>query len=142
NWAVTLPQMQMLGGSQFSVSGGSFPMTLGGKKSVTLKFNFKPSTAGLVGGSAFFFGAALNIPLSGTGTGSGSGGGGPVQLTVSPASLNFGNVVDGGTGTQTATVTAKNGSVTITSASSSNGVFALPGESFPMTIAAGQSAEM
>jgi Abnormal spindle-like microcephaly-assoc'd, ASPM-SPD-2-Hydin len=137
-WPVSLPGMQVLGG-EFSVSGANFPMTLGGKKSVTLQVTFKPTTAGLTGGSAFFPGAALNIPFTGTGAGSTTG---QTQLTISPAAMNFGNVVDGGTAVQTATVGASGGSVTISSVSSSNGQFSVPGETFPLTIPAGQSVSM
>ena len=134
--ALTLSGLQTLG-SEFSVSGPSFPLSLGGGQSVTLKVTFAPSNAGLTGGNVFVSGPALNLPLQGTGTASK----GPV-LSISPASLNFGKVLVGQTDTQVAVFTAKGGSVTISSAASSSSQFALPGATFPIQIAAGQSVQL
>jgi hypothetical protein len=138
-WAVNLSKLTVSGGSGFSVSGASFPLSLAGNKSVTLQFTFKPVAAGLTGGSALFSGASLDIPFTGTGAGSSSGS---AQLSMSPSSISFGNVADGMTATALMSVAASGGNVTITSASSSNGVFALPAESFPLTINAGKSVTM
>lgn len=109
-------------GSEFSVSGPALPMTLAPGQSVTLSVTFAPQAAGLTGGSLYISGPALNIPFTGTGTTIG-------QLTVSPASLSFGSVLVGETGTQTTVLKATGGSVTISSAASSNNQFALPGVS-------------
>jgi Abnormal spindle-like microcephaly-assoc'd, ASPM-SPD-2-Hydin len=138
-WAVKLNKMLVSGGSAFSVSGASFPLTLAGNKTVTLQFTFKPIAPGLTGGSALFSGAALDIPFTGTGSGSSSG---QAQLSMSPSNINFGNVADGMTATALMSVTANGGTVTINSASSSNKAFALPAESFPITLNAGKSVTM
>jgi hypothetical protein len=134
--AETLNGIQTLG-SEFSVSGPSFPLSLGAGKSITLNVKFSPTAVGLSGGNVFVSGPALNLPLQGTGT-SRTG----AVLSISPASLNFGKVLVGQTDTQAAVFTATGGSVTISSAASSSAQFALPGATFPIQIAAGQSVQL
>jgi Abnormal spindle-like microcephaly-assoc'd, ASPM-SPD-2-Hydin len=119
-------------GSGFSVSGPSTPMTLGAGQSVTLSVSFTPQAAGMVSGSIFIYGPALSIPLTGTGTMIG-------QLNISPATLSFGNVDVGSSTTQPSSMTATGGSVTVSSANSSNSQFSIAGISLPVTINAGQS---
>jgi hypothetical protein len=133
--SVTLTSPQTTG-SPFSMGGVSFPLTLSGGQSVKLTATFKPQATGLTGGSSYFSGPSLNLPLTGTGTGASA------QLTVAPATLNFGNVTVGSTETQTATLSAVGGSVTISSASSSSSQFALPGAVFPKTIPAGTEVSL
>jgi hypothetical protein len=130
-WKETITGVQTIG-SAFSLSGISFPLTLAGGQSVTLNLEFSPQTAGAEAGSAFLTGPGLNIPLSGTGSTTG-------QLSISPGSLNFGNVNVGSSTTQPSSMTASGGSVTISSATSSNSQFSLSGVSLPLTINAGQS---
>lgn len=65
--SVTLSAIQTTG-SEFSVSGPAFPLTLRAGQSVALSVSFSPQTLGTVGGSLFAFGPRLNIPLTGTGT--------------------------------------------------------------------------
>jgi hypothetical protein len=134
--AQTLSGIQTLG-NEFSVSGPSFPLSLGAGKSITLNVKFRPSAVGLSGGNVFVSGPALNLPLQGTGTSTT----GPV-LTISPKTLNFGKVMVGQTDTQAAVFTATGGSVTISSAASSSARFTLPGATFPIQIAAGQSVQL
>jgi len=93
---------------------------------------FAPQSAGTAGGSLFFIGFELAIPLTGTGTTAAPG-----QLVIAPAPLNFGNVTVGSTATQAITMSANGASVTISSAASSSSQFVLDGASFPLTIAAG-----
>ncbi len=64
----------------------------------------------------------------------------PSQVGVSPATVNFGDVVVGTARRQTGTLSAANARATVTSATLSSPEFALSGLSFPLTIAAGQSA--
>jgi Abnormal spindle-like microcephaly-assoc'd, ASPM-SPD-2-Hydin len=61
------------------------------------------------------------------------------QLAVTPATLAFGSVLDGSTGTASGTLTASSASVTVSGVSSSNSLFTVGGLSLPVTIAAGQS---
>ncbi len=130
SWNVPLPALQTTG-SEFSMSGPTFPLILGVGQSVTLNVTFTPQSAGTTGGSLFISGPALAIPLTGTGGGTG-------QLIIAPAPLNFGDVMVGTTATLAMTMSAAGGSVTVSSASSSSSQFALDGASFPFTIAAGQ----
>jgi len=119
-------------GAGFSVSGPNLPLTLTPRQSVTLEVTFTPQASGLTGGSVYISGVSLNVPFSGTGETIG-------QLTVAPTAINFGSVEVGTTTTQSSTLSATGGSVTVSSASSSNSQFAIAGVSFPLTIAAGQS---
>ena len=64
------------------------------------------------------------------------------QLTVSPATLNFGNVEVGSTESEPATLTASNGNITIYSVSSSNSEFAITGLTPPITIVSGKSLQV
>lgn len=132
-WSETLKGVQTTGAG-YTVSGASFPMTLGPGKSVTLNVTFTAQAAGPSGGDVFIAGPALNIPLAANGSTIGT-------LSASPATLSFGKVMVGQTATQTAVLTASGGSVTISSAASSSALFALPGASFPITIGSGQSLQ-
>jgi hypothetical protein len=117
----------------FSASGIAFPTRLKPGASVTLNVTFAPTFAGMSAGRvAVVDSAPLNIPLQGTGTTLG-------QLSVSPTSLNFGNVAVGTTSTDTLTMSALGGNVTVSSASSSNAQFTIAGVSFPLTLNSGQS---
>ncbi len=135
-WKTKLFSVQAVG-TGFSVSGPALPMTLNPKQSITLKVNYAPPVAGSDGGSVFIVGPGVVIPLTGTGAAATVG-----QLTLSPSSLNFGSVDIGSSSKQLFTVTASGGSVTISSASSTNSQFTLPGVSFPLTIASGKSEQL
>ena len=67
---------------------------------------------------------------------------GRLQLGVAPATLNFGNVTVGLSATLSATLTASNGSVTISSDQSTSSEFTLLGLTLPVTIPAGQSIQI
>jgi hypothetical protein len=131
NWKITLNSTAVTG-TGFSVTGPELPLTLDSGQSTTFNITFAPKTAGLLGGNLYLYGPALSVPFTGTGTTDG-------QLTLSPASLNFGSVPDGTTLTLPMTVSAAGASVTISSASSTSSQFVLEGGSFPVTIAVGQS---
>ncbi len=136
SWKEKISSFQATG-TNFSVSGPSAPMVLAAGQSVTLNITFAPQSAGTAAGSLFIGGPNLSIPFTGTGASTTVG-----QLSVSPNALNFGNVDVGSTTTQASTMTATGGSVTISSAASSNSQFAIAGASFPMTISAGQSVPL
>jgi hypothetical protein len=131
--AVTISSLQITG-SPFSISGATFPVTLSGGQSVSLTATYTPQAAGLTGGSILLIGPGLCVPLTGTGTTSGVG-----QLSLAPASLNYGNVAVGTTDTLAITMTATGGSITVSSANSSSSQFALTGTTLPVTIASGKS---
>jgi len=133
HWAVTITAIQIFG-SEFSISGATFPLKLSGQQSVALTVNYTPLSAGLNGGSVFVSGPAVTIPITGTGTTSAVG-----QLSISPASLSYSSVPVGTTDTLPITVSATGGSVTIASDSTNNSQFVLTGASFPLTIPSGSS---
>ncbi len=122
-------------GNGFSVSGPTLPITLRGGQSVTVNLTFAPLSAGTSGGDLFVTGPNVNVPLSGVGASATTG-----QLTVAPASLNFGDVNVGSTGTQAITLSASGASVTVSSDASSSSQFVLNGATLPFTIPAGQSS--
>jgi ASPM-SPD-2-Hydin domain-containing protein len=134
NWNVTLTRLQTTGNA-FSVTGPKFPITLGQGKSVTLKATFKPNAVGPTGGSSFVPGPSLTIPLSGTGTGTSAG---KPELTISPATLDFGNVAVGDEATRTVALRASGGTVDVSSISSNSSQFAAPKLKFPLAVADGK----
>ncbi len=136
-WTITIQKLIITGGD-FSVSGATFPLTLSGGQKVSLNATFKPQVQGETGGSFFAWGPGLNVPLVGTGTGGGTKG----TLTITPATLAFGNVGDGSTKTLTAKLSATSGSVTISSVSSSSSLFAVTDTTFPLTIPAGGNVSL
>ncbi|HET9406322.1 MAG TPA: choice-of-anchor D domain-containing protein [Candidatus Sulfotelmatobacter sp.] len=139
-WREKLYRTQV-SGAGFSVSTVPLPMTLGGHQSVKLNVTFAPQNAGMVSGNVYVAGLGLSIPLSADGT-SGGTGSTPGQLAISPATLSFGNVNVGSTSTKTLTFSATGGNVTVSSVSSSNSQFALPGTIFPLTVAAGTTVSV
>src|ERR1700683_514099 len=123
-------------GGGFSVSVPALPMTVHAGQSTTVKVSFVPPSAGTSGGSLFVSDENLDVPLSGTGTTTTTAG----KLSITPASLNFGDVNVGATGTEAITLSATGASVTVSSDSSSKSQFVLQGVSLPFTIAAGMSS--
>lgn len=122
----------------YSYSGISLPITLSSNQSVTFTVTFAPTGVGAINGTLTLNSDADNSPtvisLSGTGTAQG-------QLTVSPASLNFGSVVVGASAVLNANLTASGQTVTVSSVSSTNPEFVVSGINFPAAIAAGQSLQ-
>ena len=124
-------------GTGFSISGLNPPITLTAGQSFTFSASFAATSAASASGtiSVVSNGSNPNLTISMSGTGTAAG-----QLGVSPASLSFGNVVTGGNGSLSGTLNATSASVTVSSASISNSEFSLSGLTFPVTIAAGGSA--
>ena len=124
--------------AQFALNGASFPLTIAAGQSISFNVAFTPQSSGAVSGYLSFASNASSSgmlePLTGTGTAPAPG-----QLTIAPATLNFGNVPDGTMATRSVTLSAVGSSVTISSGTSSSPQFVLNGASFPLTIAAGQS---
>lgn len=124
-----------VGGSGYSVSGVTLPLTLEAAQSFTFNVIFAPTAAGSSLGSILATSPTspvLTIPLSGTGGAAGA-------LTISPATINFGSVLVGQSASQSGQLTASSASVTVSSASVSNPVFGVSGISLPVTIVAGQT---
>jgi len=126
--------------SAFTVSGLSLPVTIPAGQSVPFTVTFTPTAVGSASAALAFNSNAQTSSTTESLTGTGSAT--PGQLALSPSTLSFGNVNVGTTATQATTATASGASVTISSAAMSNSVFALSGASFPMTLNAGQSAQI
>jgi hypothetical protein len=129
--------------SRFVLQGVSLPFTIAAGNSSSFNVAFKPTGSGTVSGSLSFTSNASNgtkasVPLSGTGTTTTTKG----QLSITPASVNFGDVNVGATGTEAITMSATGASVTVSSDSSSSSQFVLNGASLPFTIPAGQSVAL
>ncbi len=134
--AVSITQANLTG-SAFNVNGLSLPVAVIPGQSFTFNVVFAPNAAGSVTGSISVVSDASNSPLTISLSGTGSAAG---QLTVSPATLDFGNVVVGTSASLTTILSAAGSSVTVSSATSNSSEFTLSGLSFPVTLAAGQSA--
>ncbi len=133
--AVTISSAE-IGGTIFSVSGLSLPMTLSPNQRVTFTATFAPTSAGSASTTLTVTSTAdnspLNIALAGMGMEQG-------QLTVSPATLSFGTVVVGTDKALQGTLSASGASVTVSGASITSDEFVLSGISFPITLADGQT---
>ncbi|MGC2246851.1 MAG: choice-of-anchor D domain-containing protein, partial [Terriglobales bacterium] len=125
-------------GTGFSVSGITLPATLGAGQSVTFNLTFAPQAAGSFNGNVAVTSNAqnptLNIPVSGTAVAAGN-------LTASPTSINFGNVVIGSSASQTVTLKNTGGAnVTVTAASISGTGFSFNGLTLPLTLTPNQTS--
>ena len=135
---VTISQISS-SGTGFNASGLATPMTLAAGQSATFTAQFAPAAAGNTSGSITLTSDASNptltIALSGTGT--------QGQLAANPASVSFGNVLVGSSGSQTVTLTnSGTASVTLSAASASGTGFSISGLSLPLTLAAGQNTTL
>lgn len=133
---VTISQANV-SGSGYSVSGLTLPTTLTANQSLTFTVKLAPSSAGTDNGSLSLVSDASNSPLGITLSGTGTT---PGQLSLSPATLNFGNVTVGSSAALNGTLSATGASVTISSASATSNEFVLAGITLPVTLTAGQSA--
>ena len=125
-------------GAGYSLSGLSFPMTLGPGNSAQFQVIFAPLVQGRVDGSIGFTSSAssstLYVSLHGTGASTG-------MLSASPSSINFGTSAPGNNVTQLAALTnTGTASVTVQQISASGSGFAVSHAALPWTLASGQSA--
>ncbi len=127
-----------ISGDAFQILSPSFPVTLAPGQTATISIAYTPSAAGtdtaMVTISSSAANAALSISLNATAVAGG-------QLTVTPTSFAFGSVNVGSSQTLSGSFSNPgNSSVTVTQAAISGGNFTLSGVTFPLTIAANQSA--
>jgi hypothetical protein len=132
--------------SQASVAGTGFSMTpwaplvLTPGQHYTFTVAFAPPSTGNFSGNVAIVSNAsnpnLSIPLSGTGTPVPQG-----QLSVSPTTLAFGNVIVGTNGQLNGTLSATGQTVIVSSDNVTGSAFAVTGLSFPVTIPAGQHVQ-
>lgn len=134
---ITIEQMTEAGNG-FSLGGISTPLTLAPGHSVTVSVQFDPQKATTYTGSLIVLSSASNYRLAVTesGTATASSGG----LSISPASVSFGNVAVGSSATKSLTVTANGTGTTINSDALSNAEYSISGISLPLKLAAGKSA--
>ncbi len=123
-------------GAGFSISGLTVPVTINAGQNTSVTAKFAPTTAGSATGSISITsnapGSPMAIALNGTGTAA------QPQLTISPASIAFGNVNVGSSSPQTVTLTnTGNAALTISAASASGTGFTMSGLPIPITINAG-----
>jgi len=126
-------------GTGFSVKGLTLPLTLTAGQSFTFGAVFAPTSAGSASGNIAVVSNASNPNLAISMLGSGAVAG---QLTISPGTLSFGGVVVGQSKSMTATLNATGSSVIISSGATGTSEFALSGQSFPFSVAAGSSASI
>jgi hypothetical protein len=124
-----------ISGTGFTVSGASFPVTLNPKQAVTLTVQFKPTNSGSASGKLTINSNSSTNPTAAVAlTGSGTTSTTPT-LTVSPASLSFGKVTVGSSGTQAVTLASTGTApVQVTAAAISGTGFTVSGASFPVTL--------
>lgn len=121
-------------GNGFTASGLTVPLTLAAGQSASFSISFSPQATGAVNGSVTLA-SSVSVPpiaLSGSGTAA-------AQLSASPTALSFGNVAVGTTGTQSSSLRATGGNVTVAAASATDTEFSISGLTLPITIAAGTS---
>ncbi len=129
-------------GTGYSISGISFPVIVSAGTSVPFTITFTPNATGSFPGTISFLSNASNSPAVETLTGSGvqsSGPPPPPNLTVSPASLSFGNVAIGNSKQLGGTLIADSGDVTVSSIAWTGQGYSISGISFPVTVPDGQS---
>ncbi len=126
-------------GAGFSIAGPTMPLVLAPGQSAALSVTFTPLTLNSVSGSVAVASDAsdpnLTISLNGSATGAAQG-----QLSVSPSTINVGNVTVGQSGTQTGSISASGAGVSVSAASVPSSEFSISGLAFPVVLAAGQSA--
>ena len=124
-------------GNGYSLSGLSLPLTLTAGQSTSFTVQFAPTSAGAASGNVAITSngsnPTLNIGLSGTGVSA-------ATLSANPASLSFGTVQVGSTGSISETVTNTGGTTaTISQANVTGTGFSITGLTLPATLTAGQS---
>jgi hypothetical protein len=125
-----------IAGAGYTVASGSPSGSLGVGQSVTVQIAFAPQATGSATGSFTVTSDASNSPLSVALTGAGTQPG----LASTPASVSFGNVVVGATGSVSVNLSnTGSASVTITQASVTGTGFTIVGSPNGQTIQPGQS---
>jgi hypothetical protein len=124
----------------FAATGNTVPMTLSAGQSMPLNVRFTPNSSGMASGSLTITSTAENSPsvvsLQGTGTPTT----GPLNLTIAPASLNFGTVaVSTPSAAQTILVSNNSAGSVAVSKIAVSGPFASKGNFLPITLSSGQT---
>ena len=124
----------------FSLVAPSLPIAVAAGQSITISVKFVPNAGGAFNAMLAITSDASNPVTNLTLTGSGASTG---QLTLNPASEDFGSVTVGSKQSQTITLTNSGGSsVNISQASASGAGFQLSGIRTPLTLTASQSTTL
>jgi Abnormal spindle-like microcephaly-assoc'd, ASPM-SPD-2-Hydin/Transmembrane protein 131-like N-terminal len=130
---ITVSQANVTG-SGFSVSGLSLPLTLVGGQSASFNAVFSPGTLGSASGNISLVSNASNSPTSVTLSGTGV----TMQLSASPSTVNFGNVIVSSSSSQAIVLTnTGSASITISQATVTGSGFSISGLSLPLTLTSG-----
>jgi hypothetical protein len=127
--------------SDFSAPGLTLPMSVAAGQNATVQVQFAPTGAGSISGNVQITSDAsdptVTVSLSGTGTSTSP------QLTASPASVTFGNVVIGqSTSTNVTLTNTGTAKLTISSISGPSAPFSASGVSANQTLTPGQTATL
>jgi Cep192 domain 4/Abnormal spindle-like microcephaly-assoc'd, ASPM-SPD-2-Hydin/HYDIN/CFA65/VesB-like, Ig-like domain len=123
-------------GAGFTIVGGNPSASVPVGQSMTVQMQFTPTAGGVASGTLTVTSDASNSPLAISLSGTGM----QQALTISPASLNFSNVMVGQTSSQNVTLTnSGNANVTVNIATLSGTAFGMTGLALPKTIAAGSN---
>jgi hypothetical protein len=133
--SITITQATVTG-TGFSISGWTLPLTLGVGQRASVSIIFTPQSAGSASGNIAVStdNGTANITLSATAVAAG-------DLTTSPTSFTFGNVLVGNTSSQTETL--KNTGLTdltVTAATITGSGFNYAGLSLPLILAPNQAS--
>jgi len=128
-------------GAAFSVSGMAAPLTIAAGQSASVQAKFTPTTAGTSTGAISITSDAQNSPvtvaLSGTALAA------SYTMSLSPGSVNFGNVNTGSSTTQKVQVSnTGNSSVTVTKVTASGAGISVGGLAAPVTLQPSQSMSL
>jgi hypothetical protein len=124
-------------GAGFTVSGFTGAVTLAAGQSLSLTVTFAPTSAGSATGSLSVVSTATNSPTTISLTGTGV----QPQISVTPASVSFGNVTVGVTNTQSLTIqNPGTANLSVTQASLAGTGFTLSGLALPLSVSPGGSS--
>lgn len=127
-------------GTSFSWDAFSLPARVGSNASIELPVVFSPTVIGRTYGTITITSNDPKSPMTINMFGDGISPNGK-QLTVSPSTLNFGNVSVGSTANLAATLTASGGVVTVSAAETNSSEFSITGLNLPVRIPPGQSVQ-
>jgi hypothetical protein len=123
--------------SQFALQKVELPLTIPDGSEVSIKVKFTPKDEGNSSGALAFASNAADTRVSEALAGTGTAASKP-ELTISPTTLNFGDVAVGEKVTRAVTLHASGGAVEVSSISSNNSQFAAPKLESPLTVPAGK----
>ena len=136
---LTITQVTETGSAAFTVTGLSLPLSVNAGQQTTITVAFLPTAVGTVSGNLSIVSNAPSSPnsvaLNGTGIAA------TLTLSISPTSLNFGNVTTGTSSpTQNVTITnTGNSNVAISQISLTGAGYSMTGGSAPVTLSPSQS---